>query len=149
MGLGRDSYADRRSGVAADRVEVVMAAISDKPLTAPELAASGASLSEIALPNSLERKPLSRRGQSPGALPKSSVNKIIWAQAGRVTEPGRYMFKFGWLTVTPEDLAVWKQTIDLSQRLHLRQGGKKPAGVTGALLFTQQKAATARAGLER
>lgn len=25
-----------------------------------------------------------------------------------VTEPGRYMFKFGWLTVTAEDLAVWK-----------------------------------------
>ena len=43
------------------------------------------------------------------ALPKSSVNKIIWAQAGRVTEPGRYMFKFGWLTVTAEDLAIWKQ----------------------------------------
>jgi|ERR1035441_5154987 hypothetical protein len=43
------------------------------------------------------------------AFPESSVNKIIWAQAGRVTEPGRYMFKFGWLTVTAEDLAVWKQ----------------------------------------
>jgi hypothetical protein len=23
------------------------------------------------------------------------VNKITWAQAGRVTDPGRYMFKFG------------------------------------------------------
>jgi hypothetical protein len=43
------------------------------------------------------------------ALLKSSVNKIIWAQAGRVTEPGRYMFKFGWLTVTAEDLGIWKQ----------------------------------------
>jgi hypothetical protein len=40
---------------------------------------------------------------------ESSVNKIIWAQAGRVTEPGRYLFKFGWLTVTAEDLGVWKQ----------------------------------------
>jgi hypothetical protein len=37
-----------------------------------------------------------------------AVNKIIWAQVGMVTEPGRYMFKFGWLTVTAEDLAVWK-----------------------------------------
>jgi hypothetical protein len=36
------------------------------------------------------------------------VNKIIWAQAGRVTEPGRYMFKFGWLTITADDLAVWQ-----------------------------------------
>jgi hypothetical protein len=37
------------------------------------------------------------------------VNKITWQKAGRVTEPGRYMFTFGWLTVTAEDLAVWKQ----------------------------------------
>jgi len=37
------------------------------------------------------------------------VNKLTWAQVGLVTEPGRYMFKFGWLTVTAEDLAVWKQ----------------------------------------
>jgi len=43
------------------------------------------------------------------ALPKSSITKIIWAQAGRVTEPGRYMFKFGWLTITAEDLAIWEQ----------------------------------------
>jgi hypothetical protein len=42
-------------------------------------------------------------------VPESSVNKIIWAQAGRVTEPGRYMFKFGWLTVSAEDLAIWEQ----------------------------------------
>jgi hypothetical protein len=26
-----------------------------------------------------------------------------------VTEPGRYMFTFGWLTVAPEDIAVWEQ----------------------------------------
>lgn len=37
------------------------------------------------------------------------VNKITWQRAGGVTEPGRYMFTFGWLTVTPEDLAVWQQ----------------------------------------
>ncbi|MGA7810521.1 hypothetical protein [Bradyrhizobium sp.] len=37
------------------------------------------------------------------------VNKITWQKAGRVTEPGRYMFTFGWLTVTAEDLAVWNQ----------------------------------------
>ena len=36
------------------------------------------------------------------------LNKISWAQVGRVAEPGRYMFKFGWLTITAEDLAVWK-----------------------------------------
>lgn len=37
------------------------------------------------------------------------VDKVTWQQAGRVTEPGRYMFRFGWLTVTPEDLAVWEK----------------------------------------
>ena len=37
------------------------------------------------------------------------VNKITWQKAGHVTEPGRYMFTFGWLTVTAEDLAVWEQ----------------------------------------
>jgi hypothetical protein len=40
---------------------------------------------------------------------KLAVNKITWAQVGLVTEPGRYMFKFGWLTITAEDIAVWKQ----------------------------------------
>ncbi|MBV9564051.1 MAG: hypothetical protein JOY90_26935 [Bradyrhizobium sp.] len=37
------------------------------------------------------------------------VNKISWQKAGRVTEPGRYMFTFGWLTVTADDLAIWQQ----------------------------------------
>jgi hypothetical protein len=37
------------------------------------------------------------------------VEKITWQKAGRVTQPGRYMFTFGWLTVTAEDLRVWEQ----------------------------------------
>jgi hypothetical protein len=40
------------------------------------------------------------------------VNKVTWQKAGRVTEPGRYMFTFGWLTITAEDLAVWEQFPD-------------------------------------
>jgi hypothetical protein len=36
------------------------------------------------------------------------VNKINWQKAGRVAQPGRYMFTFGWLTVTADDLAVWR-----------------------------------------
>jgi hypothetical protein len=40
------------------------------------------------------------------------VNKISWQRAGGVTEPGRYMFTFGWLTVTEEDLAIWRQFPD-------------------------------------
>jgi hypothetical protein len=39
---------------------------------------------------------------------KSPVNKLTWAQVGRVTEPGRYMLKFGWLTITGDDLAIWQ-----------------------------------------
>ena len=42
------------------------------------------------------------------------VNKITWQRAGGVTEPGRYMFTFGWLTVTPEDLKIWSQFPDAS-----------------------------------
>lgn len=33
------------------------------------------------------------------------VNKVTWQRAGRVTEPGRY----GWLTVSADDLAIWRQ----------------------------------------
>ena len=39
----------------------------------------------------------------------SGVEKVTWQQAGRVTEPGRYMFRFGWLTVAAQDLAIWRQ----------------------------------------
>lgn len=38
-----------------------------------------------------------------------TVNKVTWQKVGGVTEPGRYMFKFGWLTVAAEDLAIWQQ----------------------------------------
>jgi hypothetical protein len=32
-----------------------------------------------------------------------AVNEVTWQQAGHVNEPGRYMFRFGWLTVTADD----------------------------------------------
>ena len=38
----------------------------------------------------------------------SDINKLTWAQVGRVKDPGRYMFRFGWLTITSEDLWVWE-----------------------------------------
>jgi hypothetical protein len=37
-----------------------------------------------------------------------TARKITWAAAGLVTDPGRYMFKFGWLTITADDLAIWQ-----------------------------------------
>jgi len=39
----------------------------------------------------------------------SRVHKVTRAQVGGVAEPGRYLFTFGWLTITQADLAVWKQ----------------------------------------
>jgi hypothetical protein len=42
------------------------------------------------------------------------VNKVTWQQVGHVTEPGRYMFRFGWLTIVPDDLAIWTQFPDAS-----------------------------------
>ena len=36
------------------------------------------------------------------------VHKVTWAQVGRVAEPGRYLFTFGWLTITADDLAIWQ-----------------------------------------
>ncbi|WFU37267.1 hypothetical protein QA640_22480 [Bradyrhizobium sp. CB82] len=41
-----------------------------------------------------------------------AVNKITWERVGRVTEPGRYMYTFGWLTITEGDLQVWQQYPD-------------------------------------
>ena len=34
------------------------------------------------------------------AVDKITVDKITWDRVGRVTEPGRYMYTFGWLTIT-------------------------------------------------
>jgi len=31
------------------------------------------------------------------------LTKVTWQMAGRVTEPGRYMFRFGWLTADAEE----------------------------------------------
>ena len=43
------------------------------------------------------------------AVDKIGVDKITWDRVGRVTEPGRYMYTFGWLTITAGDLAIWQQ----------------------------------------
>jgi len=38
-----------------------------------------------------------------------ALNKITRQKVGGVTAPGRYMLSFGWLIITPEDLAVWRE----------------------------------------
>jgi hypothetical protein len=75
-----------------------MAGNGDKSWAARELAASGASLSEI-------DAELARAEAATKAL---AVKKVTWAQVSRVTDPGRYLFKC-WVTITAEDLAIWEQ----------------------------------------
>jgi hypothetical protein len=38
-----------------------------------------------------------------------AVNKVSWEKVGRVTEPGRYMYTFGWVTITAEDIDIWRK----------------------------------------
>ncbi len=81
----------------------------DRQRTVHQLAASSASLSEIATLLAQAEAAAKTRPKPAEPAPLPPVNKITWAQVGRVTEPGRYIFKFGWLTITAEDLAVWRQ----------------------------------------
>ncbi|MCG2645434.1 hypothetical protein L6639_40405 [Bradyrhizobium sp. WYCCWR 12678] len=37
------------------------------------------------------------------------VNKVTWDKIGYVTEPGRYTYTFGFLTITRADIEVWTQ----------------------------------------
>lgn len=37
-----------------------------------------------------------------------TARKVNWQEVGHVAEPGRYLFKFGWLTITAADIAIWQ-----------------------------------------
>ena len=65
-----------------------------------QLNAQGAAEPSIASLNSTWQKATSQ---------KVTSRKINWQKTGHVAEPGRYMYRFGWLTVTAEDIAVWQQ----------------------------------------
>src|SRR5216684_7951176 len=89
-----------------------------------ELAAPGASLAEIAgMLAQTDAAPMDRSELGSPA----SVNKITWQKAGRVTEPGRYMFKFGWLTVTADDLAIWEKYPNAAFTLYSTAKAPEPA----------------------
>lgn len=51
--------------------------------------------------------------EMPGPHRRSSnrrdVNKVTWAQLDHVTEPGRYLHRFGWLSISADDIAIWRQ----------------------------------------
>ncbi len=60
------------------------------------------------------------------------VNKVSWQQVGCVTEPGRYMFTFGWLTVAAQDLTIWRKFPDAAftvVRTAAAQEGVAPEGI--------------------
>ena len=40
------------------------------------------------------------------------MNKVNWTQVGKITEPGRYMFRFGYVIVSAEDLTIWQKYPD-------------------------------------
>jgi hypothetical protein len=73
-------------------------------------------------------------GQADRELATHLVTKITWAQVGRVTDPGRYMFRFGWLTITANDLAIWQAypnaafTLIRTVKSPPAEGDEKPAG---------------------
>jgi len=66
----------------------------------------------------------------PEPAPSSSVNKITWAQVGRVTEPGRYIYTFGWLTVTADDLAIWEKYPNAAFTRYSMAAATEPEGET-------------------
>jgi hypothetical protein len=55
------------------------------------------------------------------------VNKITWAQVGSVIEPGRYMFTFGWLTITADDLAIWVKYPNAAFTLYITAKPPEPS----------------------
>jgi hypothetical protein len=46
------------------------------------------------------------------------IPRVSWAAVGRVQTPGRYMFKFGWVTISEDDLAVWRKYPDATFALY-------------------------------
>lgn len=58
-------------------------------------------------------RPIGTIGRTTGphgviAVTHVCARKIAWREVGQVAEPGRYLFRFGWLTVTAEDIAIWQ-----------------------------------------
>jgi hypothetical protein len=54
-----------------------------------------------------------------------TVNRVSWKQVGLVQEPGRYMLRFGWVTVTADDLQVWALFPDATFALYEVSGEGK------------------------
>ena len=44
----------------------------------------------------------------PTIVVQIDARKVRWKDVGEVTEPGRYLFTFGWLTIAADDIAIWR-----------------------------------------
>jgi hypothetical protein len=67
--------------------------------TVHRLATSKASLSEISARLTEAQADAKAAANPTEPAPPPPIKKVSWAQVGRVAEPGRYMFRFGWLTI--------------------------------------------------
>ena len=60
------------------------------------------------------------------------MKKVDWARVGRVTEPGRYMMRFGYVIVTADDLEIWKKypqaVVHAGAAVFVGRHGGVPAG---------------------
>lgn len=54
-----------------------------------------------------------------------TVPRIGWDSLGRVEKPGTYMFQFGWVTVTDEDLRIWAQFPEATSALYEAPGAER------------------------
>ncbi len=58
------------------------------------------------------------------------MRKVNWTELGRVTEPGRYGFRLGFVFITADDLAIWEKYPDAAFTLIpcSRQAPRKSTG---------------------
>lgn len=82
-----------------------------------------------------QRKDLNRSEAGPAVRDRAEgeemkVPRVSWAAVGHVQTPGRYMFKFGWVTISEDDLAVWRDYRDATFALYEcpAQGGEYRLG---------------------
>ena len=60
------------------------------------------------------------------------MRKVDWARVGRVTEPGRYMMRFGYVIVTADDLEIPGKNIRKRHSRWCRCSLRAPRRSTGS-----------------
>jgi hypothetical protein len=91
------------SAVGASPEDLVVGLPEQPAKTSPQGAASQSA--EIAA-HPVQNEPRDLHRPSAG---QREVSKVTWTKVGNVSEPGRYMFRFGRVSITAEDLAIWRK----------------------------------------